>query len=158
MPKSRAQHRAETQLQGILLDPEWMHLLEKHSWRLNAGGYVCTHYRVNGVNKVFYIHRVIMNAPAGLHVDHINHNKMDNRAENLRVVTRSQNSHNRLRYPKGSYRYRNGRWCARYSHNRRIVFVGYFKTADQAQEATERHKRQHIPGYAAITKHQLKET
>ncbi|WP_369076650.1 HNH endonuclease signature motif containing protein, partial [Staphylococcus cohnii] len=35
--------------------------------------------------------------PDGYMVDHINRNKQDNRIENLRLVTRSQNVHNSKR-------------------------------------------------------------
>lgn len=40
------------------------------------------------------IHRVVMGAPKGMDVDHINGNGLDNRKENLRLCTRSQNMMN----------------------------------------------------------------
>jgi len=41
------------------------------------------------------MHRVIMDPPKGMDIDHINGNTLDNRKENLRICTRSQNSQNR---------------------------------------------------------------
>ena len=46
----------------------------------------------------YKVHRVIMeklHGPSDLEVDHINRNNMDNRPENLRYVTRSENNKNR---------------------------------------------------------------
>lgn len=38
-----------------------------------------------------YLHRLIANPADGLVVDHVNHNGLDNRRENLRVVTQGEN-------------------------------------------------------------------
>ena len=51
-------------------------------------------YAVNG-DRRNAMHRVVMNAPKGMDVDHINHDTLDNRKENLRICNRSQNSSNR---------------------------------------------------------------
>ena len=54
-------------------------------------GYI---YAMNG-SRDMAVHRVIMNAPKGMDVDHINGDRLDNRKENLRICTRSQNSQNK---------------------------------------------------------------
>jgi len=53
-----------------------------------------SYYAVNG-NRRISIHRIVMNPPKGMVVDHINGNALDNRKENLRVCTYSQNSCNK---------------------------------------------------------------
>ena len=84
-------------------------------------------YAVNGSRRNG-IHRVVMDAPPGMDVDHINGDRLDNRKQNLRVCTRSQNSSNKkLRRDsksgfKGVYQTRSGRYQA---------YIGVPNTAGQ---------------------------
>jgi hypothetical protein len=48
-------------------------------------------------NKTVYLHREVMNPPKDMTVDHINHDTLDNRRNNLRVVTQKENSQNRTK-------------------------------------------------------------
>lgn len=52
-----------------------------------------TSVRKNGVRKVVavYLHRFLLNAPAGLQVDHLNGDTLDNRRRNLELVTAEEN-------------------------------------------------------------------
>ena len=74
-------------------------------------------YAVNG-NRRNSVHRVVMNAPPDMDVDHINGDRLDNRKQNLRVCTRAQNSSNKkLRRDsqsgfKGVYQRKSGRYQA----------------------------------------------
>lgn len=51
-----------------------------------------TPYVVSARN--IYLHRVIMNSPKGRMIDHKNHDTLDNKRENLRICTNSQNQAN----------------------------------------------------------------
>lgn len=69
-------------------DFEWLSTL---NWSSQKSGIVYT--RIGG--RHVQMHRLIMDAPESLEVDHINGNRLDNRRENLRLCTSSQNKCNR---------------------------------------------------------------
>lgn len=84
-----------------LFDKEDLPLIQGKRWGL-AGGTPDKRYAMYqpydpGTKRthVVYMHRLLMNPPEGMEVDHINHVKLDNRRSNLRNVTRAQNFYNR---------------------------------------------------------------
>ncbi len=62
--------------------------------------------------KQVFMHRVILGVLKGQEVDHINGNGLDNRRENLRICTRSQNQHNR-KATQGTSKYKGVSWSSR---------------------------------------------
>lgn len=92
-------------------------------------GYV----RIHVDKKTVKLHRYVMNAKKGEIVDHINGNKLDNRRENLRVVTNGQNRANTQKN-KG-YVFIQGKYMARITVKGEKIYLGRFKTPEEAQEA-----------------------
>ena len=101
----------------------------------------------NGKQKTIKMHRVIMNAPKGKQVDHINGNPLDNRKDNLRVCTHQQNQMNRGRtnnnksgykgvhYKKRTKSMINERskpWVAQIYLNDKKIHLGTYKTKEEA--------------------------
>ena len=67
-------------------------------------------------------------------VDHINNNSIDNRIENLRILTHQENQWNRN--SKG-YHFCKSRkkWRARIKVGDKNIFIGYFKEEEEAKQA-----------------------
>jgi hypothetical protein len=100
---------------------------------LNPGnGY----WRVAYKGKVYQLSRLIWSyhngeIPKGLYIDHINRNPLDNRIENLRLCTPTQNEYNK---PRKGYRFEAGKWRARIKINGKNKHLGMFDTEEQAKE------------------------
>jgi len=95
---------------------------------------------INGKN--IRMHRLILNVPNEIPVDHIDHNTLNNRKTNLRVCTQSQNcmnkklqSNNTTGY-KGVYlNKKTKKYRASIRINRKLKHLGYFNTAAEAYKA-----------------------
>jgi hypothetical protein len=73
--------------------------------------------------------------PGDSQVDHINGIKYDNRRENLRLVTHSENQQNR-RSAKGYYFHkRDNKWLAQITINGKNRYLGYYSTEEEARAA-----------------------
>jgi hypothetical protein len=70
-----------------------------------------------------YMHRFIINTPAGFDTDHINGDKLDNRKSNLRAVSHSVNLQNRRHSRKNTSGYRGVCWDK--SRNKWMAFINY---------------------------------
>jgi HNH endonuclease/AP2 domain len=101
------------------------------------------HRQVRIGGKWHRAHRVIWLYHTGewphMDIDHINGCRHDNRIENLRLSTKSQNSANATRYSsntsgyKGvSYRPETGKWRARIQAQGKVINLGCWDTAKQA--------------------------
>lgn len=60
--------------------------LNRHAWYLSAKGYAVRRELEGGRRLNIRMHREVLGFPEGGVVDHRNHNRLDNRRENLRVV------------------------------------------------------------------------
>lgn len=148
-----------------LVDDEDYELVSKYNW------YVCDRSKTrktlyaeahDGKNKRLRMHRLIMGNPDGLFVDHIDGNGMDNRKENLRVCTASQNSMNRAAVSKNVFGYKgvekNGksmRFSARIKVGGVRYYLGSFKTPKEAAEAYNEAAKKHHGEFAKLNEIKL---
>jgi hypothetical protein len=134
-----------------LIDDCDFELVSKYKWQANVHNHVV--YAGTDVNRTrILMHRLILQAPKGILVDHIDHNGLNNTRDNLRLATRSQNGYN-ARLSKGNTSGVKGvywcnyyhKWCALIHTKEKRYHVGYFATLEEAAEAT-RIKRLELHG------------
>lgn len=106
-----------------------------------------------GKKQRILLHRVITSAPSELAVDHINHNGLDNRRCNLRVVTHSQNLQNRSGPQADNTTGARGvtwakdrrRFVAQVKVQGRNVHLGVYDRLCEAAEAAKRARKTLLP-------------
>lgn len=96
---------ALTQGQYAIIDDadyDWINQWKWHAQKIKTGGYYAS-TTING--QPVLMHRLILDTPDNLEVDHKIHNTLDNRRLNLRNCNRSQNNRNRSSH-KGSSQFK----------------------------------------------------
>jgi len=141
-------------------DYDW---LSKYKWYVVKGGN--TFYAVRGQwsktqkrRLTISMHRIIIDVPEGMFVDHINHNGLDNRKANLRLATPADNARY-ARYPKinTSSKYRGvwyikqrKKWRATIVVNRKRKHLGYFKHEIDAARAYDQAAKLYYGDFAIL--------
>jgi hypothetical protein len=112
---------------------------------LNSSGY--RHIKING--KLYKAHRIVWALvyevdPIGYEIDHINRLKDDNRIENLRLATRSENvmnvgvkSNNTSGHTGINWNKNMRKWEARIVINKVRQTIGFFTSIDDAVAARQ---------------------
>jgi len=128
--------------------------------KLNTSGKSSSPYvQIYRDGRKISLHRIIMNAPPGKVVDHINHNTLDNRRENLRVCSNSENLANARkttnRKTTSKYRgvyYEEGlnAWVSRVYKDEKRVYYGVFNTEESAANAFNYYLLKHYGEFAHL--------
>jgi hypothetical protein len=127
-----------TQGKVALVDDEDYSELSKYKWYAHKGGntyYADRHpKKIENLTKTITMHLFLMGPhQKRMQIDHVNGNGLDNRRENLRVITCRQNQQNQhvsktSIYP-GVYRdKRDNRWCAIIRINKQRIHLGTFES------------------------------
>jgi hypothetical protein len=135
-----------------LVDAEDFEWLNQWKWYL-ANGYAT---RVEK-GKVISMHRQIMQPPKGMLVDHINHEKEDNRRINLRICTWQENMYNRSkrrgsvsRFNGVTYRKRSRKWIATVWFKGKHIWSQAFDDEVEAARAYDRKAVEVFGPYANV--------
>lgn len=123
----------------MICDADVWERLKQYTWHKAKSGYVGTNYYGNE-HKYMLFHRAIFNIENGLIVDHINHNRLDNRIENLRYTTYQGNNINKRSTSNNSSSGMNGiywdvkreKWIVELSLNSKCYYFGGYEELDEA--------------------------
>ena len=113
------------------------------------------YFRISfGQNIKKHIHRIVgeriglvSNQRGGFEIDHINRNKLDNRRENLRLISRSMNANNseRIINSKGYYWHSaSKKYLSRININGKKIFLGRFNSPEEARKAYVQAKNERL--------------
>lgn len=140
-----------------LVDDEDYERISRWKWHYTPNGYAA-HTIWSPEKKVNRgMHREVMQTPPGLETDHINGNKLDNRRENLRICTSSQNKANSGLSKMNTSGYKGVRW--RESRQKwevdirkdgRKVFLGRFDDIIEAAKAYDLAAKAHYGEFAKL--------
>ncbi len=129
-----------------IVDDDDFEETSRFNWHLTAYGYAargitCRTAAGKKLRKTVFLHRVINKTPEDLFTDHINHDKLDNKKQNLRNCTKQQNAMNRKQRrpdtPTGVQPHTRdgvflGKWIAWIGVNGKRIHLGYFDTKEEA--------------------------
>jgi len=143
--------------------------LARLTWRLAVSGYAArrekwqNHPDGRGRARIVLLHRVILGAPPGVEVDHINRHRLDNRRSNLRFATDGEQARNCSRNKRNTSGYKGvcfesatRRWKAAVAFEGRSHHVGLFHTPQAAAFAYD-FAATALHGEFAATNFQLSE-
>lgn len=136
-------------------DYEW---LNQWKWNLNSQTYAVRGFYIgNYKQKTLSMHRLIIDAPLGIFVDHINGNGLDNRRCNLRLCTHSQNHMNRKHHKDASSKYKGvswhkplKKWRTQIAVKQKGIHLGYFVSEIEAALAYNEAARIYFGEFAKL--------
>lgn len=143
---------------AAVIDEADVDLVLAMKWRLFLGN----NKKMYAAHDSGLMHRVILDCPVGIEVDHINGNGLDNRRANLRLATHSQNlanqashltrkgkaTHSKFKGVTSPFPHRERPWRATISVDRKQHFLGYYEHEEDAARAYDSAARLHFGEFA----------
>ena len=135
----------------FLIDKDDYENVKEYTWRISNNGYVVT----TNNRKVLLLHRLIMNPSDGLIVDHIKHKKKDNRKNNLRVCSMSNNNMNKSKLKSNTsgvtgvtWNEKCGCWISQIGLNNKTIILGYNTNFEKAVELRKEAEEKYFGEYS----------
>ncbi|MED1954624.1 HNH endonuclease [Brevibacillus centrosporus] len=141
-----------------LIDTEDLGIVQKHRWfayksTTTQKFYAKAQDYIDQKVVDIRLHRLLTNAPKGMFVDHINHDPLDNRRSNLRVVSNMENMQNRSGSQRNSksgvrgvsWSKKQNRWKAAIGVNGKSMYLGAFTTIEEAEKVVVNARKIYMP-------------
>jgi AP2 domain len=136
----------------VLIDQEDWERVSLHNWSVHHVGndrfYFGTKRMPTGGNNLRLLHRLIMNAPVGVDVDHKFNNYTDCRKDQLQCVSTQRNMQ-KARRRRGTSQFRGvffrsdrNRWIASIRVNRKSLYIAYCDSELEAAIAYDAKARE----------------
>lgn len=124
---------------AFFFDIEDLPVIQSRRWYVDKDGYLTSSYYYMGKLRIVRFHRIITHAQPGQRVDHKNRNRADNRKQNLRCCSSSENNRNRGLYSTNisgvagvHFDKKRKRWVASITYNGKRIFIGRFYSKEDA--------------------------
>jgi len=133
------------------VDDDDYDMLNKMSWYAQKDSRGKLYAATDVLGDTVYMHRLITKQEGGdsNKVDHISGNTLDNRKENLRITSTSENAMNnkktnapRTSKYKGVTKQPDGRWRAMIGKDNKDIHIGYYDDEDTAAQAYDTKARE----------------
>ncbi len=119
-----------TQGKSTIVDDEDFEKLSKMKWYFRSGYAIRSVYQGYGIApKQQWMHKLIMDCPVGIQVDHRDGDKLNNTRENLRLATPSQNTCNSKKRSDNSSGFKGASWHGQSGKWRACIQVAGKKTS-----------------------------
>lgn len=143
-----------------LIDDEDFELVSKYKWHISKKGYARTEPgKKKKINTAIPLHRLIMNAPAGVMVDHKDLDKLNNQKSNLRIATFTQNNRNvGIRKDNTSgfkgvlWNRKSGKWQARIRVDKKQIHLGFSNNIILVAKMYNEGAKKYFGEYAYLNK------
>lgn len=114
-------------------------IVESRRWYVDKNGYLTSSYYYLGQLRIVRFHRIVARAKPGQWVDHRDKNRSNNRKQNLRCCSYSENNRNRGLYSTNTsgvagihFDKKRKRWIASITYNSKRIFIGRFCDKEDA--------------------------
>jgi hypothetical protein len=146
-----------TQGKFTQVDDDIFDYLNQWKWQahLDHGNWYATRAEYKPKKRTIFMHRLIMNTPAGLKTDHKDRNGLNNQRANLRNATCSQNSmnqkpHNKSGYIGVYYHKTTNNFQSSIRVNKKNISLGYFNDPISAAKARDIASKKYFGEFAYL--------